>query len=47
MFLAALNRLPKESEAKRFVGYIERNPRSGYEEAYWAILNTSEFMTCH
>jgi hypothetical protein len=46
MFLAALSRKATDSEKKRYVAFIKGHG-SGWEDAYWTILNTSEFVTRH
>jgi hypothetical protein len=47
MFLAALTRRATDSEKKRYRGFIESHPAQGFEDAYWTILNTAEFVTRH
>jgi hypothetical protein len=47
MFLAALSRTASESEKKRYKEFIEKNGGTGWEDAYWTILNTTEFVTRH
>ncbi|HYE98540.1 MAG TPA: DUF1549 domain-containing protein [Planctomycetota bacterium] len=47
MFLAALSRVPTPAETERFVKYIDGHPGQGMEDAYWALLNTTEFLTRH
>jgi hypothetical protein len=44
MFLAALSRPATESEKKRY-GTFLANGR--IEDAYWTLLNTTEFVTRH
>ena len=47
LFLAGLSRKPSASELERFVGYVDKHAGQGLEDAYWAILNTTEFLTRH
>lgn len=47
MFLAVLSRKPGTSELDRFVKYIEAHPGQGLEDAFWALMNTTEFLTRH
>lgn len=42
MFLAALSRKPTDDERRRVAAFLDRGSD---EDAYWAILNTSEFMS--
>jgi hypothetical protein len=44
MFLAALSRMPFESELKRYVEFLKGGSLS---DAYWSLLNTPEFGTRH
>ena len=46
MFLAALSRNASDPEKDRFAKFIEGHSNA-YEDAYWAILNTTEFVTRH
>jgi len=46
MFLAALSRVATESEKKRYATFIKGHG-SGWEDAYWTLLNTTEFVTRH
>jgi len=47
MFLAALSRLPEDSERARYVTFLKGHPGQGFEDAYWTLLNSSEFVTRH
>jgi hypothetical protein len=47
MFLAALSRLPDESERARYAAFLQGHPGQGFEDAYWTLLNSSEFVTRH
>ncbi len=47
MFLAALSRKPLESERQRYANFIKQHGDQGFEDAYWTLLNTSEFVTRH
>jgi hypothetical protein len=47
MFLAALSRRPQEAERSRYAGFLRQHPSAGFEDAYWTILNTTEFVTRH
>jgi hypothetical protein len=47
MFLAALSRTPSPAELERFTKFIDSHGGSGMEDAYWTILNTTEFLTRH
>jgi hypothetical protein len=47
MFLAALSRVASDSERKRYGAFIKGHGGSGYEDAYWTILNSTEFVTRH
>ena len=47
MFLAALSRVPTASELDRFTKYIDKQGSQGMEDAYWTLLNTTEFLTRH
>jgi len=44
MFLAALSREPSAEEAKRFDLFLQDR---SVDEAYWALLNSAEFLTRH
>jgi hypothetical protein len=47
MFLAVLSRNPTPSEVQRFVKYIEAHSGQGFEDAYWTLMNTTEFLSRH
>jgi len=47
MFLAALSRKPTAAETARFVKYIDGHSGQGAEDAYWTLLNTTEFLSRH
>jgi hypothetical protein len=47
MFMAALSRTAIDSEKARYKEFIEKNGSSGWEDAYWTILNSTEFVTRH
>jgi hypothetical protein len=47
MFLAALSRNPTPSELERFVKYVDGHAGQGAEDAYWTLMNTTEFMSRH
>ena len=47
MFLAALSRLPNDAELARYKKFIEGHQGSGWEDAYWTLINSSEFVTRH
>jgi hypothetical protein len=47
MFLAALSRKPEESERTRYAAFLKVHPGQGFEDAYWSMINSSEFVTRH
>jgi hypothetical protein len=47
MFLAVLSRKPNEGEVARFVKYIDGHKGQGMEDAYWTLMNTTEFLSRH
>jgi hypothetical protein len=47
MFLAVLSRKATEAEIARFVKYIDGHKSGGMEDAYWTLMNTTEFLTRH
>jgi len=47
MFLAALSRKPTPAESERFCKYIDSHAGQGAEDAYWTLLNTTEFLSRH
>ena len=44
MFLSALSRVATDSEKKRYGAFIKGHSGSGWEDAYWTLLNTTEFV---
>jgi hypothetical protein len=47
LFLAALSRTPTPSELDRFVKFVDGHGGQGLEDAYWTLMNTTEFLTRH
>jgi hypothetical protein len=47
MFLAVLSRKPNQAETDRFVKYINGHQGQGMEDAYWTLMNTTEFLSRH
>jgi len=47
MFLAALSRKALDSEKTRYKAFIEKHGGNGFEDAYWTLLNSTEFVTRH
>ncbi|MBI3857569.1 MAG: DUF1549 domain-containing protein [Planctomycetes bacterium] len=47
MFLAVVSRKPTEAETARFVKYIDGHSGQGMEDAYWTLMNTTEFLSRH
>jgi hypothetical protein len=47
MYLQALSRNPSETERERLAHFIRVHGPEGFEDAYWALLNSHEFMTRH
>jgi len=47
MFLSALSRGASESEKKRYGTFINGHQGGGWEDAYWTLLNSTEFVTRH
>jgi hypothetical protein len=47
LFLAVLSRKPNASELERFVKYIDGHAGGGLEDAYWTLMNTTEFLSRH
>jgi hypothetical protein len=47
MFLAVLSRKPTEAEVARFSKFIDGHKSGGMEDAYWTLMNTTEFLTRH
>ena len=47
MFLAVVSRRPTDAEVARFVKFIDGHQGQGLEDAYWALMNTTEFLSRH
>ncbi len=47
IFLAVLSRKPTDAETARFTKYIDGHAGQGIEDAYWALMNTTEFLSRH
>ena len=50
LYLAALSRLPGESEKAKALAYLDRNKKNrsqSIQDLLWAILNTKEFLFNH
>jgi hypothetical protein len=47
MFLAVVSRKPTAAETERFVKYIDGHKSEGFEDAYWTLMNTTEFLSRH
>ncbi len=47
MFLSALSRPATDSEKKRYGAFIKGHGGNGWEDAYWTLLNSTEFVTRH
>jgi hypothetical protein len=49
LFLSALSRFPTPNERQAARQYLEQteNRQRGFEGAWWALLNTREFLTIH
>jgi hypothetical protein len=47
MFLAALSRPATPAEKSRYTAFLTAHSGSGWEDAYWTILNSAEFVTRH
>ncbi|MBI3854962.1 MAG: DUF1553 domain-containing protein [Planctomycetes bacterium] len=47
LFLAALSRKAAPSERARYAAFISGHAGQGYEDAFWTMLNSSEFVTRH
>lgn len=47
MFLAALSRRASASERSRFAAFLGDGAARRFEDAYWALLNSHEFVTRH
>jgi hypothetical protein len=47
MFLSALSRKATATERTRFTTFLRDRGRLGFEDAYWTLMNTAEFLTRH
>ncbi|MCE9533040.1 MAG: DUF1549 and DUF1553 domain-containing protein [Planctomycetes bacterium] len=49
MYLMTLSRKPTEAELKKLTGFIadSSDPKSGYSDVLWVLLNSSEFALNH
>jgi hypothetical protein len=49
LFLTLLGRHPSEAEQRRFVDAIEaaRDPNKAYEDVFWVLVNSAEFLFIH
>ena len=49
LFLASVSRFPTEAEKDRCLGHLRnaKTRETGYEEIFWALLNTDEFIFNH
>jgi hypothetical protein len=47
MFLAALSRPATPDERSRYAAFLAAHAHSGWEDAYWTLLNSTEFVTRH
>jgi hypothetical protein len=47
MFLAALSRKADDAERLRYASFLKAHPGQGFDDAYWTLLNSSEFVTRH
>jgi len=47
MFLSALSRVATDSEKKRYAAFLTGHSGGGWEDAYWTLLNSTEFVTRH
>ena len=51
LFLALLGRYPTKWEKNEFTGYIGKRPsfegKQGYEDVFWVLLNSTEFLFVH
>jgi hypothetical protein len=45
--LRVLSRPPTDSEREKWVGYVKKGGKKGYEDVLWAMLNSSEFVFNH
>jgi len=47
MFLSALSRRPTSTERTRFTTFLRDRGSLGFEDGYWSLMNTAEFLTRH
>jgi hypothetical protein len=49
LYLTALSRLPAQEETERMIRHVQSasDPRTGYTDVLWALLNSSEFAMNH
>ncbi len=49
LFLTLLGRLPQRPELDRFVSHVESAtfPEKGYEDVFWVLVNSAEFLFVH
>jgi hypothetical protein len=49
LFLSALSRMPSRSEATKLQQAVKtaRDPRMAYQDIFWALLNSNEFILVH
>jgi hypothetical protein len=47
MFLSALSRVANDSEKKRYAAFLASHQGSGWDDAYWTLMNSTEFVTRH
>ena len=47
IFLAVLSRKPTPTESERFAKFVDQNKGQGLEDAYWTLMNTTEFLSRH
>jgi hypothetical protein len=47
MFLAVFSRKPEQAERARYAAFLQGHPGQGFEDAFWSMLNSSEFVTRH
>ena len=49
LYMASLGRIPSSSELKNMQGMMSKSPDklSAYQDLYWALLNSNEFIVNH
>jgi hypothetical protein len=47
MFVAALSRKPEGTERIRYANFMKDRGDNGIADAYWSLINTTEFLTRH